>query len=383
MFYRIRRWQKMNEQKIDQQKTNQTKANEQKQKAAIAFVKKHDTFGTKRFKYHFDDRIKNPKKLKLGFLSADFRHHPTGYVISEFFELIDRDKVDLYLYDTLPCPDTKASQRIYTTTPNIRVVDKKTDEEIADTIFADKIDVLIDLNGLTTRTRSGVMTYHPAFVQGTFLGCIGTCGGVPGIDYHFVDRYSILPGEEKYYCEKLKYLEPTRWVIDHKMAKASTIHSKSFYGFNVNYKIYGCSFLGSIWCKQTDNSGEFYLCRFVGSSALPTGEHAVNYCKNSCVFFVDSNSYNERSFYKKIVETQMFNDFIFKKMIPKDINDRLEILFFDEHINKKNNKKLFTKNKPILYLNSKEYEYENTYSIPLINGLHSREKKRFIDKNYQ
>lgn len=69
------------------------------------------------------------------------------------------------------------------------------------------------------------------------------------------------------------------------------IEGKSFYGFSVNYKLYGCSFLGSIWCKQLDNSGEFYLCRFIGSSALPTGEHAVNYCKNSCAFFVDSNSY--------------------------------------------------------------------------------------------
>jgi len=72
--------------------------------------------------------------------------------------------------------------------------------------------------------------------------------------------------------------------------------------------------------------------------------------------FVESHSNNERDFYKKFVETQMFNDFIFKKMIPKDINDKLEVLFFDEYINKKNNKKLFSKNKPIVFLNSKEYE---------------------------
>ena len=53
--------------------------------------------------------------------------------------------------------------------------------------------------------------------------------------------------------------------------------------------------------------------------------------------FVESHSNNERDFYKKFVETQMFNDFIFKKMIPKDINDKLEILFFDEYIKKANN----------------------------------------------
>ena len=98
--------------------------------------------------------------------------------------------------------------------------------------------------------------------------------------------------------------------------------------------------------------------------------------------FVDSHSSNERSFYKKIVETQMFNDFIFKKMIPKDINDKLEILFFDEHINKINNKKLFSKNKSVLYLNSKEYEYQEVYKIPILNGLSQREKHRYNNKNY-
>ena len=98
--------------------------------------------------------------------------------------------------------------------------------------------------------------------------------------------------------------------------------------------------------------------------------------------FIDSHSSNERSFYKKLVETQMFNDFIFKKMIPKDINDKLEILFFDEHINKKNNKKIFTKNKPIIYLNSKEYDYKEIHKVPKLTGLSIREKKRYTDKSY-
>ena len=98
--------------------------------------------------------------------------------------------------------------------------------------------------------------------------------------------------------------------------------------------------------------------------------------------FIDSHSSNERSFYKKLVETQMFNDFIFKKMIPKDINDKLEILFFDEHINKINNKKLFSKNKSVSFINSKEYEYKDAYKIPILNGLSQREKHRYYDKNY-
>lgn len=45
----------------------------------------------------------------------------------------------------------------------------------------------------------------------------------------------------------------------------------------------------------------------------------------------------------------MFNDFIFKKMIPKDLNDKLDLLLFDENINKINNKKIFKRNKSISF----------------------------------
>ena len=98
--------------------------------------------------------------------------------------------------------------------------------------------------------------------------------------------------------------------------------------------------------------------------------------------FIESHSNNEREFYKNFVETQMFNDFIFKKMIPNNINDKLEILFFDENINKINNKKFFSKNKTVSFLNSKEYEYKSYYQIPRAKELNLREKKRYIDKSY-
>jgi hypothetical protein len=98
--------------------------------------------------------------------------------------------------------------------------------------------------------------------------------------------------------------------------------------------------------------------------------------------FIESHSTNDRPFYKKLCETQMFNDFIFKKMIPKDVNDKLEILFFDESINKKNNKKFFTKNKPIEFLTSKEYEYRDKYLIPIVKDLTLKEKKRYKNDKY-
>ena len=83
---------------------------------------------------------------------------------------------------------------------------------------------------------------------------------------------------------------------------------------------------------------------------------------------IDINSYinslnsNERDFYKRIFNTQMFIEFIFKRMMPKDCNEKVEILFFEEKINEKmSSKKLFGKSKvkeQNILLSSKEYNYE-------------------------
>lgn len=99
--------------------------------------------------------------------------------------------------------------------------------------------------------------------------------------------------------------------------------------------------------------------------------------------FVNSHYSNERPFIKKIVNSQMFCEFIFKKMLPKNINDKMDILFFDESINKKNNDKilLFGKKKPIFFFNSKEYEYKHIYNIPKVKELSLEEKNRY-DNNY-
>ena len=98
--------------------------------------------------------------------------------------------------------------------------------------------------------------------------------------------------------------------------------------------------------------------------------------------FIDSHSSSERSFYKKLTETQMFNDFIFKKMIPKDINDKLDLLLFDENINKINNKKIFKKTKSTSFLLSQEYNYKSVHKIPKAKELIEEELNKYKNKNY-
>ena len=64
--------------------------------------------------------------------------------------------------------------------------------------------------------------------------------------------------------------------------------------------------------------------------------------------FVSNHSSNERNFVQKLVNSQMFVDFIFKKMLPKNINDKMDILFLDEYLNKKYNDKILLFKKKII-----------------------------------
>ena len=94
--------------------------------------------------------------------------------------------------------------------------------------------------------------------------------------------------------------------------------------------------------------------------------------------FINSRIIGEKSFYKKLVQTQMFNDFIFKKMIPENIDEKIEILFFDECIIRKKKKmKLSVINKNTPFLKSNEFEYTQNYIIPGVESLSIEEKKRF------
>ena len=191
--------------------------NEQLYRGISSYVRKSPIFRARPCVFSFKDRKKDQKKIRLGILCGDLRIHPTGYVIGEFFELIDREKFDLYLYDTHPDEKSAPHRRIYSTTPNICNVEQMTDEEAAKKIYEDKIDVLIDLNGHTSFHRLGIMTYRPAVAQGTFLGFLGTMGGIPGCDYNFADEYAIPPDQQKYYGEKIKYLYPVHRLVDRKV----------------------------------------------------------------------------------------------------------------------------------------------------------------------
>lgn len=96
--------------------------------------------------------------------------------------------------------------------------------------------------------------------------------------------------------------------------------------------------------------------------------------------FLQSVNASDRPFYSKfILDTQQFADFIYKRMIPKDSKEKLEILLFDEHITSKNNRKYFSKKIATHFIPSESYDFKSIYYVEKQRPMNDSEKKFFVD----
>ena len=121
------------------------------------------------------ERRKTGPRLKIGYVSADFRQHAAAYWIEPLLQGHDRERVEIVAY---------ANQRRHDeTTGRLRALcdgwvpcADMTDDELAQRIADDAIDVLVDLSGHTEGNRLAVFAQRPAPVQLTWFGFPGTTG---------------------------------------------------------------------------------------------------------------------------------------------------------------------------------------------------------------
>lgn len=145
-------------------------------------------------------------KTRLGFYSGDLCVHAVGLLLADLLESIDRERFELYAYDASPEDGTAHRARLKKAFDHLLPVHGMTDRQIAESILHDEIDVLIDLHGLSSGSRPGIFALHPAPLQGTYLGFIGTTG-MPWFDFVIADREVLPPELETYFTEKPLYLD--------------------------------------------------------------------------------------------------------------------------------------------------------------------------------
>ncbi|MFQ3573928.1 MAG: tetratricopeptide repeat protein [Thermodesulfovibrionales bacterium] len=133
------------------------------------------------------NKFKN-KKIRLGYVSPDFRRHSVSYFILPILQCHNRDIFEIYCYSDVQAPDRythtfRSLADLWIDTFN---VDHK---RLFERILSDKIDILIDLAGHSAYNRLPVFAKKPSPIQITYLGYPNTTG-LSTIDYRIVDPYT-------------------------------------------------------------------------------------------------------------------------------------------------------------------------------------------------
>lgn len=260
------------------------------------------------------------RRLRIGYVSGDFRNHATSHLIQHLFTHHDRQRFEIFafsLYKDLP--DDIYQQRIIRDCDHYITLHGHDDAAAAQLIADAQIDILIDLMGYTQHCRSVLFALRLAPLQMLYLGMPGT-SGADYMDYVIADPVVLPEQLRPYFSEQVLYL-PDTYMVTARQAIAHVPARKQF-GLPENDFVF-CSFnnpiklepkLFNCWMgilkqipnsvlwllinddttkanllKQADNAG-INAQRLVFASYLPKAQHLGRL--RHADLFLDSFIYN-------------------------------------------------------------------------------------------
>ncbi|MFZ3017527.1 MAG: tetratricopeptide repeat protein [Gallionella sp.] len=156
------------------------------------------------------------RRLKVGYVSGDFRKHSVSYFIEQLFAQHDRSRVELYAYSNHRLRDA-VTERLNASADHWVQIAGLSDEAVCERIEADGIDVLVDLSSHSAHNRLGVFVRRAAPVQATYLYFAST--GLTEMDYWIGDEMLCPPELEGQFSERLWQL-PRVWLAYKTIADA-------------------------------------------------------------------------------------------------------------------------------------------------------------------
>jgi protein O-GlcNAc transferase len=132
-----------------------------------------------------DNAADPDRRLRIGYVSADFRCHSVAYFIEPILACHDRARFEVYCYATGPVRDA-VTERLEASADHWVVARGLRDADLAQRIRADRIDILVDLSGHSAGNRLLVFARKPAPLQFTWIGFLATTG-LRSIDYRLTD----------------------------------------------------------------------------------------------------------------------------------------------------------------------------------------------------
>ncbi len=194
-------------------------------------------------------------RIRLGFLSPNFREHPSAQQHGRHFALRDRSRFEVFAY-SLHQGEGELRNRIVESCDEFREVSELGGREIADCIAHDGIDILVDLAGHMDFSRPEILALRPAPLRVSYMGLPATMGREL-IDYRITDHFTTPYEEIVWWSEKLVFLPDTLWIYN----DLEVVDSKApgrvecglpeqgfvFCCFNTSYKIEPDVF--SVWMR--------------------------------------------------------------------------------------------------------------------------------------
>jgi protein O-GlcNAc transferase len=154
-------------------------------------------------------------RIRVAYLSADFREHATAYLTAGLFEEHDKSRFEISAISLGQNDYSPIRQRLEAAFEHFIDVQGKSDQDVADLIRRLEIDIVVDLMGFSKDNRLNVLARRPAPIQLNYLGYPGT-SGANYIDYIFADSTVIPEDQGTFYAEQVVRLPGTYQINDSK-----------------------------------------------------------------------------------------------------------------------------------------------------------------------
>lgn len=196
------------------------------------------------------------QRLRIGYLSADFREHAVMHLLGGVFELHDRTRFKIHAYSIGPSTRDLYRERVEKNVEVFRDVRLMSDEEAASLIAGDGIDILVDLTGNTKDSRLGITASRPAPIIVNWLGYPGTLGHARLADYIIGDPVATPASQAEFFSETLAQMPYCCLPNDGKrpIGRVPTRDEEGlpagalvFSSFNQSFKLIPETF--DVWCR--------------------------------------------------------------------------------------------------------------------------------------
>jgi predicted O-linked N-acetylglucosamine transferase (SPINDLY family) len=186
------------------------------------------------------------RKIRIAYVSPDFREHPVGYLTTGIFENHDRERFETIAISLGIDDNSRIRERMVAAFDTFIDVRQMSSRSVAELLRSMEVDIVVDLAGYTADSRTDIFSYRPAPIQVNFLGYSSTMG-VRYIDYIIADRFVIPEDAKDCYSEKVVYMPDSYLPTDSSVRISERMLLREEYGlpatgvvfcsFNHDYKI--------------------------------------------------------------------------------------------------------------------------------------------------